>query len=651
MDFDKIEHEESSCPCGCCQDSHEHEHSHSGSCGCSHEHEEGGEKKDIIGIVIAAVLTAALLLFKAKISALSPLLFGALFIMPYLAAGADVLLSAAKNIAKGKIFDEQFLMSIATVGAFAIGEYTEAVAVMVFYKIGELFEHYAVDKSHRSIAEAMDLRPDSACVIRDGAKITVHPSKVKAGEIIFVKPGERIPLDGIILKGETNLDTSALTGESNPRFAEKGDMVLSGCVNLSGAMEIEVNKEYSQSTVSKIIELVESASERKAKAENFITKFSRCYTPLVVISAVLLFAIPSIITGEWREWLNRALIFLVISCPCALVVGVPLTFFAGIGGASRKGILIKGSNYIDTLSKIQTVVFDKTGTLTKGNFAVKSICPESIAPQELLALAAAAESSSNHPIAKAICDAAKNTPSLEATQATELAGKGITAKINGKTVAAGNEKLMELFGVDFKKISAQGAVVYIAVEGKYCGCIEVADEIKEDAAAAVSQLKRLGIKKTVMLTGDNEAAAKAAAKAIGLDEYHSSLLPADKVKLAEKLLKSGRMCFAGDGINDAPVLARADIGIAMGGAGSDAAIEAADVVIMDDSPAKIPLAIKIARKTMSIVRQNIAFALGVKLLVLLLGALGIAGMWIAVFADVGVMVIAVLNAMRAMKTR
>ncbi len=651
MSFDKFEHEESPCSCGCCagehEHGHEHSHSHSHSCGC--EHEEGSEKRDIIGIIIAAALTAVILIFGDVLNAFSPLLYGAVFLVPYLIVGGDVLLSAAKNIAKGKVFDEQFLMSLATIGAFAVGKYGEAVAVMVFYKIGELFEHYAVDKSRHSIAEAMDLRPDSACLIKEGAKITVHPSQVKIGETIFVKPGERIPLDGIIKKGETNLDTSALTGESAPRFAASGDSVLSGCLSLSGAVEIEVSKEYGQSTVAKILELAESASQQKTKAENFITKFSRYYTPVVVIAAVILFALPSIISGNWQEWLNRALIFLVISCPCALVVSVPLTFFAGIGGASRKGIIIKGSNYIDTLSKVKTLVFDKTGTLTKGSFAVQKVHAEKMKPEELIALATAVESGSNHPIAKSICAAAKDLPKIEASEIKELSGKGICAEISGKTVAVGNEKLMKHLGISIEENPTQAPCVYVAVEGKYCGRIEVADEIKEDAPIAISRLKELGVEKTVMLTGDSEAAAKTVAQRLNLDEYHSSLLPADKVERVANLGFGGALCFVGDGINDAPVLARADIGMAMGGVGSDAAIEAADVVIMDDNPAKIPVAIKIAKKTMGIVWQNICFALGVKLVVLVMGAFGIANMWLAVFADVGVTVIAVLNALRAMK--
>lgn len=638
MSHEDFEHEElCGCSCGC-------------SCGCeSHEHEEGEKKSEIIRLVIAAVFTAALIVFEEKIKNFSPLVFAVAFAVPYFISGADVLLSAVKNMFKGKVFDENFLMSLATVGAFAIGEYTEAVAVMVFYKIGELFEHYAVDKSHRSIAQAMDLRPDSACVIRDGAKMAVHPNEVRFGETISVKPGERIPLDGIITKGEANIDTSALTGESEPRTAAVGDEVLSGCVNLNGLIEIKVTKEYKNSTVAKILELVETTSQRKTKAENFISKFARYYTPIVVIAAVLIFSVPSIIMGDWREWLNRALVFLVLSCPCALVVSVPLTFFGGIGGASKQGILIKGSNYIDTLSKIKTVIFDKTGTLTKGVFAVAAVHPQGISESELLQIAAAVESQSNHPIAKSITAACKKTTDFTAENVKEIPGKGIRAEINGKAVFAGNEKLMQDCGAKIIDADYVSAAVHIAAEGKYLGCIEVEDEIKAGTENAIRDLKiNFGIR-TVMLTGDTQKAAKTVAQKIGVDEFYSELLPADKVEKAEKLIGCGATAFVGDGINDAPVLARADVGIAMGGIGSDAAIEAADVVIMDDKPEKVAFAVRIAKKTMRIVRQNVVFALGIKLLVLLLGAMGIANMWLAVFADVGVCVIAICNAMRALK--
>ncbi len=633
---------------------HGHEHSpactcaHEGSsCGCSHEHGEGGTKGEIIKLIISAALTLALICFKSQITAVSPLLFGALFAVPYLISGLEVLLSAAKNILKGKIFDEQFLMAIATLGAFAIGEYAEAVAVMIFYNIGELFEHFAVDRSHRSIAKAMDLRPDSACVLRGGEKLILHPSEIEIGETVLVKPGEKIALDGVIKSGQTSLDTSALTGEAAPKFAQRGDRVLSGCVNLSGLIEIEVEKPFSESTVAKILELVESSSAKKAKAENFITKFARYYTPAVVIAAALLFAIPSIIVGNPREWLGRALVFLVVSCPCALVVSIPLSFFGGIGGAARQGILIKGSNYIDTLSKTQTALFDKTGTLTQGKFKVAEIHANGISEAELLALAAAAESASNHPIAKSICEAC-NAKALCAEEVEEIAGMGVIAQIGGRKIAAGNKKLMDLVGAEVAHNSCGGAAVHLAEGEKYLGTIVVRDEIKPDSSAAISALKALKIK-TAMLTGDSEPCANAVAKEIGIDEHFSSLLPADKVAKAEDLLSGGTLAFIGDGINDAPVLARADIGFAMGADGSDAAIEAADIVIMDDSPAKVALAVKIAKKTMKIVRQNIVFALGIKLAVLLFSAFGAANMWVAVFADVGVTVLAVLNAMRAMK--
>ncbi len=648
MSYEDIEKEESGCSCGCCA-----AESHSGDsceCSCGCEREEGEEKAQIIRIAASVIFSVCLMIFKEKIIGFSPLVFTAAFAVPYFIAGADVLGKAAKNIFKGKIFDENFLMSIATLGAFLIGEYAEAVAVMAFYKIGELFEHYAVNKSHRSIEAVMDLRPDTACVVRSGAKISVHPSKVKAGEIIFVKPGERIPLDGVIVKGEADIDTAALTGESEPKAVASGSEVFSGCVNLNGALEIEVAKAFENSTVSKIIELVESSVQRKAKTESFISRFARYYTPVVVMSAVLLFAVPSIITGDWREWLQRALVFLVVSCPCALVVSVPLSFFSGIGGASKQGILIKGSNYIDALSKVKTVVFDKTGTLTKGSFEVEGIYPQGVGENELLKLAAAAESGSNHPIAKSIVSACKEKSDIRIESSREIPGKGICAQINGMAVFAGNGKLMEEMGIKSAAISAHtGAAVHVAADGSYLGCINVSDEIKSGAAESIRQLKDSGIK-TVMLTGDIEKSAKTVAEKIGINEYFSELLPADKVAKAEELISGGALAFVGDGINDAPVLARADIGIAMGGIGSDAAIEAADVVIMDDKPEKVSVAVRIAKKTMRIVHQNIVFALGIKLLVLLLGAVGFANMWLAVFADVGVTVIAVLNAMRTLKS-
>lgn len=650
MAYNDFEHEEQGgCSCGCCSHGHnETSHSHQGEgCGCGHEHEEGERKGQIIRLIVSVLLTAVLLIFEEKISGFSTVAFAAAFLVPYLIAGGDVLLGAVKNILKGKVFDEQFLMSIATIGAFATGEYTEAVAVMVFYKIGELFEDYAVDKSHKSIAAAMDLRPDYANVMRNETVQKVSPEEVSIGEIIVVKPGEKIPLDGVIVSGESDIDTSALTGESQPRSAAQGDSVLSGFINMSGLLKIEVTKAFHESTVAKILELVESSSARKTKTENFITKFARYYTPAVVIGAALLFIIPSIVTGQWREWLSRALIFLVVSCPCALVVSVPLSFFGGIGGASRQGILIKGSNYIDALSKAGTVVFDKTGTLTKGTFKVTAVQSEKMESSELLRLASAAESCSNHPIARSVT-AAMPDHGMTVTDFEELGGKGICARIDGRKIWAGNERLMNELGIKPDKKSLVGTVVHIAEDGEYLGSIEVTDEIKQDAAVAIEKLKKAGVKKTVMLTGDNAETAKSVADALGLDEFYAGLLPDGKVEKAESLLGDG-LVFVGDGINDAPVLARADIGVAMGGAGSDAAIEAADVVIMDDKPEKVATAIRIAKKTMGIVKQNIVFALGVKGVVLVLGALGIANMWLAVFADVGVAALAIINAMRALK--
>ncbi len=620
----------------------EHNHSHHH----EHEHREGNERAEIIKIAFSAAISAAILLLRSKIPVFLPNWL--MFLLPYLLVGGDVLIEAVKNIFKGRIFDEKFLMSLATAGAFAVEEYPEAVAVMAFYKIGELFEHRAVERAHRSIEQAMDLRPDTAVVIKNGRELTVHPHEIAPGEIFVVKPGEKIALDGIIISGETDLDTSALTGEALPRPASPENEVLSGCVNLSGLIKVRATKEFEQSTAAKISELARQASSRKARAENFITKFSRWYTPAVVGAAALIFAVPSLITGRWTEWLGRALVFLVVSCPCALVVSVPLTFFCGIGGASRKGILIKGSAYIDALAQIKTVAFDKTGTLTKGEFKVKIISPQAdISPESLLCLAAAAEAGSNHPIAKSICSAAGNSIA-QARQIKELAGMGICAEVNGEKIAVGNEKLMKLCSARPVK-AADGICIHVARGNEYLGSITLEDELKPESAAAITALKKAGIEKTALVTGDGSNAARAVAKAAGIDEYYSSLLPDGKIEAAEKLLKQGSLCFVGDGVNDAPVLARADVGIAMGAAGSDAAIEAADVVIMDDNPEKVAAAIAGAKHTLRIVRQNITLALGVKGAVLLLGALGITGMWLAVFADVGVTVIAVLNALRARK--
>ncbi len=602
--------------------------------------------------VLYRILGAALLLILAWVLPLQGWLRLLAFLIPYGIIGYDVLWNAARNIINGQVFDENFLMAIATVGAFFVGEYPEGVAVMLFYQIGELFQSIAVGKSRRSIAALMDICPDTATVLREGEEQTLSPQEVAVDEIIVVRPGEKIPLDGILLEGSTMVDTSALTGESLPQEKVQGDAVISGSVNLSGVIQVKVTKPYGESTVSKILELVENSAVKKAKAEQFITRFARWYTPCVVVGALLLAVVPPLFVGNWREWIHRALIFLVVSCPCALVISVPLSFFGGIGGASRKGILVKGANYLETLAKVDTVVFDKTGTLTKGSFSVAEICPEGISSQELLTLAAYGESYSNHPIAQSVLKAyGKDVDHRRITETEELSGKGIRAVINGKTVWVGNDKLMETAGVSLPDHSHFGSIVHVAVEKNYAGHLVIADELKDDAQKALSQLKAAGIRRTVMLTGDAEAVAAAVAKELEIDEYRAQLLPHQKVEAVERLLeeKQGALAFAGDGINDAPVLTRADVGIAMGALGSDAAIEAADVVLMDDQPAKIAEAIGIARKTMAIVRRNIIFALSVKGLVLLLGALGIAGMWSAVFADVGVMVIAILNAMRTLK--
>ena len=554
-------------------------------------------------------------------------------------------------------------MCIATIGAFVIGEYPEAVFVMLFYQIGELFQGYAVGKSRKSISDMMDIRPDYANIRRDGQLVRVDPEEVKAGDTIVVKPGERVPLDGIIISGTSSLDTAALTGESLPRQIEAGDDVISGCINISGILEIQVTKEFGQSTVSKILELVENSSSKKAKAENFITKFAKYYTPCVVIGALLLAVLPPLILGGsaqvWGEWINRALIFLVISCPCALVISVPLSFFGGIGGASKLGILVKGGNYLEVLSKTGYVVFDKTGTLTKGVFNVTAIHPDHCSEAELIELAAYAESYSNHPIACSVKDAyGKDIDQSRISDVKEISGHGVEAVIDGRRIFAGNDKLMNEAGVQWHPCHRTGTTVHIAIDGAYAGHLVISDEVKPDSKEGISALKKLGIIKTVMLTGDAKEVGEAAAKELGLDEVHTQLLPADKVEKVESLLKEKEqrgkktaLAFVGDGINDAPVLSRADVGIAMGAIGSDAAIEAADIVLMDDKPSKIASAIKIAKRTMVIVHQNIIFALAVKLAVLILGAFGVANMWEAVFADVGVSVIAIVNAMRALNIR
>ena len=576
------------------------------------------------------------------------------FLIPYAVVGYDVVWGAIRNILRGQFFDEKFLMALATVGAFATGEHLEAVAVMLFYQIGELFQSIAVGKSRKSIAALMDIRPDSAVVLREGEEVEVFPDEVSVGETILVRPGEKIPLDGIILEGVSALDTAALTGESLPRDCAAGDEVLSGSVNLSGVLKIEVQKPYDQSTVSKILELVENSAIKKARAERFITRFAKYYTPCVVIGAVLLAVLPPLFIGNWSEWIHRALIFLVVSCPCALVISVPLSFFGGIGGASRKGILMKGGTDLEALSKVKTIVFDKTGTLTTGSFSVAGIHAVGMSEEELLEYAALAESHSTHPIADSICRAwGKELDASRITGQQELSGKGIRAIIDDKRVLVGNEKLMKSTGIPFPPCEQMGTAVHIAIDGDYAGYIRITDEIKEGAADAIVGLKKAGVVHTVMLSGDLQPVVAAVGEKLGLDRIEAELLPQQKVEKVEALLAEktdgSTLAFVGDGINDAPVLTRADVGIAMGALGSDAAIEAADIVLMDDQLQKLPEAICIARKTMNIVKQNIIFSLVVKGLVLLLGALGIAGIWLAVFADVGVMVIAILNAMRALK--
>ena len=579
-----------------------------------------------------------------------------LYIIAYLIVGFEIVLEAIENIFKGKIFDENFLMSIATIGAFAIGEFPEAVAVMLFYQVGELFQSYAVDKSRKSIVSLMDIRPDYANVKRNNEISKINPEEVKIGETIIVKPGEKIPLDGKIVNGNSMLDTSALTGESLPREVKENDEVLSGCINQNGLLEIEVTKEFGESTVSKILDLVENASSKKSKSENFITKFAKYYTPAVVIIAVFLAVIPTLVIegAEFTDWLYRALTFLVVSCPCALVISIPLGFFGGIGGASKKGILVKGSNYLEALSNSEIVVFDKTGTLTKGVFEVQKIEPVGILKEELIKYAAYAESYSNHPISVSIKKAYGeeiNTNLISKTE--ELSGRGVVAIIEDKEVLAGNEKLMQEKNIKYTKCNEVGTIVYIAINKEFAGYIVISDEIKEDSKKAIDDLKRNNIKQTVMLTGDRKDVGESVAKEIGIDKVYTELLPDGKVEKVEQLLKEktekGKLVFVGDGINDAPVLALADIGIAMGGLGADSAIEAADIVIMTDEPSKINTAINISKKTMRIVKQNIVFAIGIKIAVLILSAFGLSTMWEAVFADVGVSVIAIINSLRALK--
>ena len=582
-----------------------------------------------------------------------------LFLVPYLVVGWDTLKEAAEGLLHGEALSEDFLMSVATLGALGIGfmpgaetQFPEAVFVMLFFQLGEWFEEKAEGNSRKSIAHLMDIRPDIAHVERGEDLVSVKPEEVKVGEIIVIQPGEKVPMDGVVIDGRSSLDTVALTGESVPRSISEGDEILSGCVNKTGVLRVRTTKAFGESTAAKILDLVENAAENKSKSESFITRFARIYTPIVVVLAVLVAIVPGLITGQWATWIYRALLFLVVSCPCALVISVPLTFFGGLGGASRKGILIKGSNLMDKLSRLQTVVFDKTGTLTEGVFEVTAVHPEVIDQQELLHLAAHVERHSTHPIAMALRNAYPNEHddcSVEDIQ--ETAGHGIIATVNGKKVAVGNSKLMETIGAAWRPCHHEGTIIHVAIDGVYAGHIVISDRIKVDAAPALEALKAVGIRKTVMLTGDQESVAASVAKQLGVSEFHAGLLPAQKVEQVERLLPEGTLAFVGDGINDAPVLTRADIGIAMGALGSDAAIEAADVVLMDDKPSKIAAAVRIARRTILIARENIAFAIGIKVLVLLLAVLGLATMWMAVFADVGVTVLAVLNAMRALRAR
>lgn len=581
------------------------------------------------------------------------------FLAAYLIIGGDVLWRAVRNILHGKVFDENFLMSLATIGAFIVGDFAEAVAVMLFYQVGELFQDYAVDQSRKSIAELMNIRPDFANVQRGDTLVKVDPDEVKVDEIIVIKPGERVPLDAVVLSGSSSVDASALTGESLPRDVEAGDALLSGCINISGLVTARVTKEYGESTVSKILDLVENAGNKKSKSENFMTKFAQYYTPAVVIIAVLLALIPPLVVpgATFSDWIYRGLIFLVISCPCALVISIPLSFFGGIGGASRRGILVKGSNYLEALAETEIIVFDKTGTLTKGIFQVQQVLPEGISADELLEIAAYAESYSNHPISLSLQKAyGKAIDAARISGVEETSGHGVTAQVDGKTIAAGNAKLMRRLGIAFTEPeNAIGTVVHVAQDGVYRGSILIADEVKEDAKRAIRELKEAGIRQTVMLTGDAKRIGEQVSGELGLDRVYTELLPADKVEKVEALFAEksprGKLVFVGDGINDAPVLARADIGIAMGGLGSDAAIEAADIVIMTDEPSKIATAIRISKKTLRIVKENIFFALLVKAVVLLLGALGIASMWAAIFADVGVAILAILNSIRMLNVK
>ena len=614
------------------------------------------QKKVLTRIIIAAVLMIAFSFLPVE-----DYTAFVLFLIPYLVIGYDILIKAGKGIKNHQVFDENFLMAVATVGAIALGDYREGVAVMLFYQIGELFQSYAVGKSRRNISDLMDIRPDYANIERDGEIEEVDPDEVEIGSIIVVKPGEKVPIDGVIIEGTTTLNTSALTGESVPRDASEGDEVISGCINMTGVLRIKTTKEFGESTVSKILDMVENASSRKSRSENFISKFAKYYTPAVCYGALALAVLPPVVrmifmglSPEWGDWIMRALTFLVISCPCALVISIPLSFFAGIGGASNAGVLVKGSNYLETLAGTKYVVFDKTGTMTQGVFEVTGVHHNTLPMDEILEYAALAESFSSHPISRSLQKAyGKAIDQSRVTDVQEVSGKGVIAKVDGRTVAAGNAKLMELEGIPYQECHSVGTIVHLAVDGEYVGHILIADLLKPHAEEAIRALKAAGIRKTVMLTGDAKRVADKVAADLGIDEVYSELLPGDKVTMVEKLLsqKAGekeKLAFVGDGINDAPVLSRADIGIAMGAMGSDAAIEAADIVLMDDDPLKIAKAIRIARKCLRIVYENIYFAIGVKVICLILGALGIANMWVAIFADVGVMVIAVLNAIRTL---
>ncbi len=649
----------------CCAHEHHHEHHH------EEHHEHHHEQHDslrgqltLIGITVVLLIMAVWIEHHFHLPTWQLLL---VYLVPYLLIGHETLHEAAEGIAHGEAFNEHFLMSIATIGALCIGflpgaetQFPEAVFVMLFFQVGELFEGYAEGKSRDSIAHLMDIRPDVAHVVRDGRETEVRPEQVEVGETIIIRPGEKVPLDGVILNGVTSLNTVALTGESMPREAGEGDEIISGCINLSGVVSVRTTKSFGESTVSKIIRLVEDATEHKSKSETFITRFARIYTPVVVFAALALAVLPPLCSGHFAAafpvWLYRALMFLVVSCPCALVISVPLTFFGGIGGASRQGILVKGANYMDVLSKVGTVVFDKTGTLTHGQFAVEAVHPEACDERHLLHLAAHVEHFSTHPIGAALRDAFPDeaTDGCRVTDVEEVAGQGIRARVGDVMVCVGNSRMMDAIGAQWHDCTHVGTIIHVAIDGVYAGHIVINDRIKEDSAEAVAQLGQLGVSRTVMLTGDRREVASDVARRLGLSDYHAQLLPVDKVQQVERLLGERRegeyLAFVGDGINDAPVLARADVGIAMGGLGSDAAIEAADVVLMDDHPSKIAMAIQIARRTIRIARQNVWFAIGVKVAVLLLATFGLATMWMAVFADVGVTVLAVLNAMRALRT-